>query len=360
MKEQKEIASRFLMLASAFLILMTPVFVVVPAHEAFAANKTWDDGGSSSEPGYWYDCDNWSGNTCPSSDDSITIGSGFDVFVDDFTLTSAGSLTVASGAKLEVYDMLNNHGTVQINGEIELNDHERDALDNSGTIINNGLLHGQAGANLRESSNVLNNAGATLVVDGGEGWRNNGGITNQGSLFVGGSLTNLGSIVNKCAGMIDDPEFIDGNPVVQEPCSPTSCDNPTITGTNGNDVIDGTPGIDVINGKGGDDKINGLGGNDVICGGDGKDTINGGSGSDTIFGGAGNDNISGGMGNDTLNGGSGNDSLSGNGGNDTVLGSSGNDTLSGLDGTANNDSLDGGFGTDTCNSNPDPEVNCEV
>jgi len=41
-------------------------------------------------------------------------------------------------------------------------------------------------------------------------------------------------------------------------------------------------------------------------------------------------------------------------------GDAGDDTLDSRDGVVNNDSLDGSDGTDTCISDPDPEVNCEV
>jgi hypothetical protein len=39
-------------------------------------------------------------------------------------------------------------------------------------------------------------------------------------------------------------------------------------------------------------------------------------------------------------------------------GEAGDDTLDSVDGVVNNDELDGGTGTDTCSSDPDPEVNC--
>jgi Ca2+-binding RTX toxin-like protein len=357
MNEQKGLATRFLVLAGAFLVLMTPIFMAMPAREAFAANKTWDGGGDGI---LWSDCDNWNGNVCPAGNDAITVGSGSDVIIDDsITLGTSSSLTIDSGATLEILEVsVGANGVIHNSGTMILSHHERTALVNTGTIVNDGLFRGMT--EFHNVGTIQNKPGGTVDVEGGDPWSNIGIIVNEGTFLNNGGMSNDGTITNKCGGTFTNQDSVFGNGVINESCNPSTCDNPTITGTNGNDVIDGTPGIDVINGKGGDDKINGLGGNDVICGGDGKDTINGGSGSDTIFGGAGNDNISGGMGNDTLNGGSGNDSLSGNGGNDTVLGSSGNDTLSGLDGTANNDSLDGGFGTDTCNSNPDPEVNCEV
>jgi Ca2+-binding RTX toxin-like protein len=354
---QNGMTTRFLVIASAFLILMAPLFMVLPTQEAFAANKTWDGGGDGTN---WSDCNNWNGNVCPASDDSVTIGTGFDVTIDDsITLGTSSSLTIDSGASLEILEVsVGANGVIHNSGTMILSYHERTALVNTGIIVNDGLFRGMT--ELRNLGTIQNNVGGTMEVEGGDEWHNTGAIVNHGTFFNNYAISNEGTITNKCGGLFTNQDSVFGSPVVNEPCNPTSCDNPTITGTNGNDVIDGTPGADVIHGKGGDDKINGLGGNDIICGGDGNDTINGGSGSDTIFGGAGNDNIIGGLGNDTLNGGSGNDTITGNGGNDKLIGSSGNDTLSGLDGTANNDSLDGGFGTDTCKSNPDPEISCEV
>ncbi len=46
--------------------------------------------------------------------------------------------------------------------------------------------------------------------------------------------------------------------------------------------------------------------------------------------------------------------------NDVMEGNGDNDFLYGFDGVPNNDRLDGGDGTDTCNSDPDPEVSCEA
>jgi Ca2+-binding RTX toxin-like protein len=342
MSARTGIATRFLILSSAFLILMAPLLMVMPTQKAFAANKAWDGGGLE-DPSYFHDCGNWNGDTCPTGDDAITIGSGFSIFTDGFIINSGGSLTIGSGSSLSMPGRLTNHGTIHIFGTLGIPHNDSNHLDNYGTIVIDGTILNEEVVRNREAGLIQINDGGSIITEAPPGI-----IDNEGKMVV------------KCGGILEGNDDLSGTDITFETCAPASCDNPTISGTNGNDVIDGTPGADVITGKGGDDKINGLGGNDIICGGDGRDTINGGSGSDTIFGGKGDDSISGGMGNDTLNGGAGNDSLSGNGGNDKLLGSSGNDTLSGLDGVTNNDSLDGGFGTDTCNSNPDPEVNCEI
>jgi hypothetical protein len=51
-------------------------------------------------------------------------------------------------------------------------------------------------------------------------------------------------------------------------------------------------------------------------------------------------------------------------GDNHLLGGAGDDELESRDGVVDNDSLDGGSGSetngDTCNSDPDPEVNCEI
>jgi Ca2+-binding RTX toxin-like protein len=47
-------------------------------------------------------------------------------------------------------------------------------------------------------------------------------------------------------------------------------------------------------------------------------------------------------------------------GNDRHSGGAGDDNLNSIDDVVNNDRLDGGTGTDTCASDPDPEVNCEA
>jgi hypothetical protein len=51
-------------------------------------------------------------------------------------------------------------------------------------------------------------------------------------------------------------------------------------------------------------------------------------------------------------------------GDNHLLGGDGDDELESRDGVVDNDSLDGGSGSetngDTCNSDPDPEVDCEI
>jgi len=74
--------------------------------------------------------------------------------------------------------------------------------------------------------------------------------------------------------------------------------DPTLSGTPGNDTLVGTPGKDVIVGLAGRDTIKGLDANDRLCGNDGRDTIKGGGGNDDMNGGPGRDKCVGGPGND--------------------------------------------------------------
>jgi Ca2+-binding RTX toxin-like protein len=89
------------------------------------------------------------------------------------------------------------------------------------------------------------------------------------------------------------------------------------------------------------------------------------AGSDDMSGGAGDDGLSDHdpfsfIGNNILRGGTGDDFLSTSGGNHQMFGNAGNDNLHSDDNIVNNDFLDGGPDTDTCESDPDPEVNCEL
>jgi hypothetical protein len=89
----------------------------------------------------------------------------------------------------------------------------------------------------------------------------------------------------------------------------------TIVGTPGDDNLVGTDGRDVIAALAGNDRVEARGGDDLICG---------------------------------------------DAGDDVMIGEDGHDSLNSVDGVVNNDNLDGGTGTDTCTSDPDPEVNCEL
>jgi Ca2+-binding RTX toxin-like protein len=125
----------------------------------------------------------------------------------------------------------------------------------------------------------------------------------------------------------------------------------TIVGTPGNDDLPGTGARDVIALLEGDDRVFAGGGDDLICGDEGNDPL--------LVGDAGDDEVFGGEGNDVMFGGSDNDRMSGGGGNDRMSGGGGNDNLNSVDGVMNNDLLNGDTGTDTCTSDPDPEINCE-
>ena len=137
----------------------------------------------------------------------------------------------------------------------------------------------------------------------------------------------------------------------------------TIIGTNGVDDLAGTDGRDVVALLDGDDLFHGRGGNDLICGDGGNDRLLVGDlGDDEIHGGEGNDGLFGTEDNDSMFGEAGDDTLGDEHvGNDIMSGGAGNDLLDSTDNVQNNDNLDGGDGTqDTCQSDPDIEVNCEL
>jgi HYR domain/RTX calcium-binding nonapeptide repeat (4 copies) len=99
----------------------------------------------------------------------------------------------------------------------------------------------------------------------------------------------------------------------------------TRVGTPGDDTIIGTDGRDVIQALAGNDRVEARGGDDLICGDEGDDSMSGGAGADGM------------------------------------VGEAGDDFLNSVDDVVNNDDLDVGTGTaDTCVSDPDPEVNCEL
>jgi Ca2+-binding RTX toxin-like protein len=68
----------------------------------------------------------------------------------------------------------------------------------------------------------------------------------------------------------------------------------------------------------------------------------------------------GGSGDDGMLGGDVNDVMNGGAGDDDMFGEAGDDNLNSVDLVVDNDSLDGRAGTDTCLSDPDTEINCEL
>lgn len=141
--------------------------------------------------------------------------------------------------------------------------------------------------------------------------------------------------------------------------------NDDLRGGGGSDRLFGDSGNDLLKGDDDDDEMDGGDGNDVMLGYAGDDILIGGEGNDKLFGNRGNDTLDGREGNDWLAGQGGNDSLDGAGGSDRLFGDfqhggSGEDTLFSIDGEVDNDIVNGGGGTDTCDSDPDPQVNCEL
>jgi len=134
--------------------------------------------------------------------------------------------------------------------------------------------------------------------------------------------------------------------------------NDEMYGLDGDDLMFGGAGCDTLYGGSEDDELRGGDGDDALFGGEGIDHLMG----DNLFGGGagdGNDKIYGGSEDDTLIGQGGNDVLFGGEGDDRLSGNAGNDYLDSRDGLQGNDSENGGDGIDVCESDPDPEQNCE-
>ena len=112
----------------------------------------------------------------------------------------------------------------------------------------------------------------------------------------------------------------------------------------GDNTFQGGSSNDTFNGYDGNDTLKGGAGNDTLIGGEGQDSLLGEAGADSLLGEAGFDTILGGDDNDTLDGGAGSDSLLGEAGDDSLFGGSGNDFL---DGGLGVNSLQGGDGNDT-------------
>jgi hypothetical protein len=160
-------------------------------------------------------------------------------------------------------------------------------------------------------------------------------VTQAGTRYDNGTLTDENSLVRICTPEDDDGEDDDGGfvppPGVLPP--PTVCGGlaATLVGTAGNNRLVGTAARDIIHGLEGNDVLEGLGGNDLICGGPGNDLIRGGAGRDRILGEAGRDDLRGQAGRDVLEGGPGNDKLNGGGGRDSCKGGAGRDGARGCE-----------------------------
>jgi hypothetical protein len=162
MLAQKGTSTRFLVVASAFLILMAPIFAIVPAQKAFAANKTWDGGGLE-DPSNFHDCGNWNEDTCPTGSDNIVIDAGRSIFMEGFTLESDGSLTIISGTGIGLEGHLANHGTMNILGRFGISS-ERE-LENYGSVFIDGTLSSSGDIRNRESGLIQINGGGSMIVE---------------------------------------------------------------------------------------------------------------------------------------------------------------------------------------------------
>ena len=207
-------------------VIMTMLFIMAP-QLAEAASVSWDGGGDGQT---WSDCNNWTGDTCPSADDDITIGAGF--LVQELTvpiaLSSQGFLTIEAGAALNIAIDFDNDGTTINDGTLESTccfaTLENGRLENSGTIV-------VASSSQFDNEGVLLNTGQ-LQNDPGSTINNLGAIFNFGTIFndqeaeINSVLDDqcnvvviCGLIYNQCGGTISvfDPGATIAN-VLQEPC----------------------------------------------------------------------------------------------------------------------------------------------
>lgn len=199
MSGQGGLDTRLFVLGCSFLMLLAPFLALVPAREAYAVTRTWDGGGE--DPSWFNNCDNWSGNECPSGDDAIIIGSGFSIFSDGFALNSGGSLTIGSGTVFNDIGGFSNRGTIHNSGTIVIWD-DTYTFENYGTIINDGTINNHGDIINRESGEIQNNAGAYILN--------------------GLNFANKGTVINKCGGTFQELDSATGNPVVNESCTPSS------------------------------------------------------------------------------------------------------------------------------------------
>ncbi len=165
--------------------------------------------------------------------------------------------------------------------------------------------------------NILDREGEQLGVDGWTRWLDTGAM-DRASVVAGFSESQEHILQMEAAAApppapAPAPEPPPTMPV-SSPGVTTNPNNPTITGTDGDDTIYGTtdagydpsvnyrfrPGDDPIKGLAGNDVIHGLSGADYLEGGDGRDTILGAPGDDHVIGGGGFDRLEGGDGNDVF------------------------------------------------------------
>ena len=164
--------------------------------------KVWDGGAGTDN---WSDGDNWNPNGVPSSGDVILIDDvgGINTIVHlniDFTLTSAGSLTIDSGDSLIIDSgktLTNDLSNIENNGNITI----------AGTLINSNSIF--------VKSTFLNNGTIDVNAEGilsnnraGE-FTNNGIIINKGNFTSGiGSAPTGGTVFNN--GTITNDNFMFG------------------------------------------------------------------------------------------------------------------------------------------------------
>jgi Ca2+-binding RTX toxin-like protein len=207
--------------------------------------------------------------------DSVTLGSGDDVFVYAGNLLLSSDDSLNGGAGTDTVRIDNSAGSVSISVDFAkfVNIEQIVVFDSNGSATSTA-----------ESINITLTAAAVTT----------GAIGISTILVDGSAITDAADSMNfTAAGMVVATNGL----------------KVSVLGGAGNDTIVGSTAADTLTGNAGNDSINGGSGADSITGGDGNDTINGETGNDVITGGAGNDSITAAVGNDNLNGGDGSDTL---------------------------------------------------
>jgi hypothetical protein len=172
-------------------LLITPLSMVT-SQRAYAATVTWDGGGDGFS---FSDPPNWDTDTVPASTDSIVIGPA-DVTVSmdtDFTLDSAGSITVSGAGQLVIPagKALVNSGEMTLDYSVDEDVTTPSILVSSLASFSNpgSILIANTGKN---STGIMNNG--TFTNSGIVDIRSDNAKPNFGIYSIDGTMNNSGTI----------------------------------------------------------------------------------------------------------------------------------------------------------------------